>query len=76
MVTLYEIKTFCGTKEELPFPEPGDVIDDNVQRRLDTGPLTRGEIQDVHIPYLLWKQKLSTLKNDSKYLNQWYEILF
>ena len=53
MVTLYEIKTFCGTKEELPFPEPGDVIDDNVQRRLDTGPLTRGEIQDVHIPYLL-----------------------
>ena len=33
---LYEIKTYCGTKEELPFPEPGDTIDDPfVQRRID-----------------------------------------
>ena len=41
VVRLYEIKTFCGTKEELPFPEPGDDLGDFVQRRIDM-PL-RGE---------------------------------
>ncbi|KAL3865691.1 hypothetical protein ACJMK2_043055 [Sinanodonta woodiana] len=38
VMTLYEIKTICGTKEELPFPEPWEpywrFYDDNSQRRL------------------------------------------
>ncbi|KAL3865698.1 hypothetical protein ACJMK2_043060 [Sinanodonta woodiana] len=38
VMTLYEIKTICGTKEELPFPEQWEpyrrFYDDNSQRRL------------------------------------------
>ncbi|KAK3584720.1 hypothetical protein CHS0354_036497 [Potamilus streckersoni] len=42
VMILYDIKTICGTKEELPFPKPWEpynpFIDDFVQRRLPMGP--------------------------------------
>ena len=64
MVMPYEIKTYCGTKEELPFPEPGDNIGDPwVQRRidlstgLDTAPRGRGCLNHTFVssPFIFIK---------------------